>query len=161
VAPDERPVLVAFDGSPEAQAAVRTAAGVLSGRTLIVVSVWEPGIAVAMTSMTDPTGLSIAPLPSPETMAAVDEAQRDHAADTAGAGAQLARQLGATAEPLSVADEVNVAGTIASLADQHDAAVVVVGTRGLGRVKAGLLGSTSQGLLHHTKRPVMVVRAPT
>ena len=90
----------------------------------------------------------------------MDEAQRDHSADTAGAGVELARRLGATAEPLSVPDEVDVAGTIASLADQHDVSVVVTGARGLGRVKAGLLGSTSQGLLHGTRRPVLVVRAP-
>jgi nucleotide-binding universal stress UspA family protein len=160
MSPDERPVLVAYDGSAEAQAAVRTAATVLSGRTLIVVSVWEPGLAIAMNSINDPSGLAFA-TPSVETMATVDDVQRDHAADTARAGAELARRLGAKAEPLSVADEVNVAGTIASLADRHDACAVVVGSRGLGRVKAKLLGSTSHGLLRRTGRPVVVVRAPT
>jgi nucleotide-binding universal stress UspA family protein len=34
----------------------------------------------------------------------------------------------------------------------------VVGSRGLGRVKARLLGSTSDGLLRSTNRPVLVVR---
>jgi nucleotide-binding universal stress UspA family protein len=157
---DQRPVVVAYDGSAEAQAAVRTAAGLFAGRTLLVVSVWEPGLALALTSMSDPSGLTFAPPPTPETMAAADEAQRDHAAGTARAGVELARQMGATAEPLSVADEVNVADTIASLADQQDACAVVIGSRGLGRVKAGLLGSTSQGLLHSTNRPVLVVSGP-
>ena len=57
-------------------------------------------------------------------------------------------------------DEVNVAETLARLADERDAAAVVVGTRGLGRVKSAMLGSTSRGLMHHTRRPVVVVRAP-
>lgn len=139
---------------------MRTAAGVLAGRKLIVVSVWEPGLATTMTPASDPTGMGLASLPDPATMAAVDEAQRDHSADTAGAGVELARQLGATAEPLSVPDEVDVAGTIATLAEEHDAAVVVVGARGLGRMKARLLGSTSQALLRGTHRPVLVVRTP-
>ena len=78
----------------------------------------------------------------------------------AGAGADFARELGATAESIPVTDETNVTGAIASEADRHDACAVVVGSRGLGRVKAPLLGSTTQGLLRHTRRPVVVVRAP-
>jgi nucleotide-binding universal stress UspA family protein len=37
---------------------------------------------------------------------------------------------------------------------------MVVGSRGLGGIKARLLGSTSRKLLQHTRRPVLVVRAP-
>jgi nucleotide-binding universal stress UspA family protein len=157
---DERPVVVAFDGSPESEAAVRAAAGLFSARTLVVVSVWEPGLAMAMTSPPDGlSGLSYS-APDPETMATVDRLQNERASETAEAGAALARELGATAEPHSVPDEVNIAETLVRLADERDAAAVVVGTRGLGRVKSALLGSTSRGLMHHTRRPVVVVRAP-
>jgi nucleotide-binding universal stress UspA family protein len=156
---DERPVVVAFDGSPESQAAVRSAAGLFGDRTLVVVSVWEPGLAIAMTAPPDGlSGLSYAP-PNPETMAIIDQAQREHATEAAEAGAALARELGATAKPHPVPDELDIAETLVRVADERDAAAVVVGSRGLGRVKARLLGSTSQGLLHHSKRPVVVVRA--
>lgn len=157
---DERPVVVAFDGSPESEAAVRAAAGLFSGRTLVVVSVWEPGLAMAMA--TPPDGLSGMSYgtPDPETMRIVDSAQHERATEAAEAGALLARELGATAEPHAVPDEVNIAETLVHLADERDAAAVVVGTRGLGRVKSTLLGSTSRGLMHHTRRPVLVVRAP-
>jgi nucleotide-binding universal stress UspA family protein len=156
----ERPVVVAFDGSPESEAAVRAAADLFSARTLVVVSVWEPGLAMAMTSPPDGlSGLSDS-APNPDTMAMVDRAQNERATEAAEAGAALARELGATAEPHAVPDEVNVAETLARLADERDAAAVVVGTRGLGRVKSAMLGSTSRGLMHHTRRPVVVVRAP-
>ena len=39
------------------------------------------------------------------------------------------------------------------LADEHDAAAIVVGSEGLGAVKSALFGSVSAGLLHHCKRP--------
>jgi nucleotide-binding universal stress UspA family protein len=157
---DERPVVVAFDGSPESEAAVRAAAGLFSGRTLVVVSVWEPGLAMAMTSPPDGlSGLSYG-APSPETMAMVDRIHHERASEAAETGAALARELGAEAVPHSVPDEVDIAETVAGVADERDAAAVVVGTRGLGRVKSALLGSTSRGLMHHTRRPVVVVRAP-
>jgi nucleotide-binding universal stress UspA family protein len=157
---DERPVVVAFDGSPESHAAVRAAAGLFAGRTLVVVSVWEPGLALTITPPPDGlSGLSYV-APSPETMAMMDRVQHDRASDTAELGAALARELGADAAPHPVPDEVDIAETLAGVADERDAAAVVIGTRGLGRVKSALLGSTSRGLMHHTKRPVVVVRAP-
>jgi nucleotide-binding universal stress UspA family protein len=157
---DARPVVVAYDGSAESQAAVREAAILFAGRTLVVVTVWEPGLALTTSAAADPLGGLASVPPSAETMAMVDGAQRDHAAETAAAGADLARGLGATVEPHPVPDELDVAETVASVADASDAAAVVVGARGLGRIKSSLLGSTSRELLHRTKRPVVVVRAP-
>ena len=155
----ERPVVVAFDGSKESEAALRAAAELFPGRRLVVVSVWEPGLALAMTAPPDGlSGLSYAP-PSPETMAMVDAAQHERSSGAAEAGAALARELGAEADAHSVPDEVDVAETLAGVADERDAAALVGGSRGLGSMKARLLGSTSQGVLHHTKRPVVVVRA--
>jgi nucleotide-binding universal stress UspA family protein len=155
---EERPVVVAFDGSPESEAAMRAAVGLFPGRTLVVVSVWEPGLALAIASQ--PDGLSGLTYGAPdlETVAAIDSVQREHAGTSAEAGAALARELGATAEAHPVPDERAIAETLAAVADERDAAAVVVGSRGLGRVKARLLGSTTQGLLHNTRRPVVVVR---
>jgi nucleotide-binding universal stress UspA family protein len=159
MAPDTRPVVVAYDGSAEAQAAVREAVALFPHRSLVVVSVWEPGLAaMAMAPGMDQVGATYQL--DPVESAALDRAERDHATDVAEAGAELARGLGATAEPLAVADELAVAETVGAVADERDACAIVVGSRGLGRIKARLLGSTSQGLLHHTRRPVLVVRAP-
>ena len=160
MSPDEQPAVVAYDGSEEAQAAVREAARLLPGRRLVVVSVWEQGLALMLIPPTDTISGVPTMAPSPETVATTDRIQHDHAADTATQGAEIARGLGAEAEPYPVADDVDAAETIAAQAERLDAAAIVIGSRGLGRVKSRLLGSTSQGLLRHTRRPVIVVRAP-
>src|SRR4051794_14833395 len=112
---DQRPVVVGFDGSEESEAAVREAAALFGDRTLVVVSVWEPALAqTMMRGPDDLSGMSYTP-PDPETMAVIDGVQRDRATDTAAAGAELARTLGATVEPHPVPDELNIAETLAGV----------------------------------------------
>jgi nucleotide-binding universal stress UspA family protein len=152
-----RPVVVSFDGSAPSAAALRVAADELPGRHLLIVSVWEPGFTTAMLTPTDASGLSFA-TPDPNQIVAVDRLQRDHATQVAESGVAMAERLGATAEAIPTRDEASVAETLCSIADQHDAALIVVGSRGLGAVKARLLGSTTRRLLHDARRPVLVVR---
>jgi nucleotide-binding universal stress UspA family protein len=113
-----------------------------------------------MTMAPPPGEIGMGYMPDPIDVAAVDRAQSDHATNAAEAGASVARGLGATVEALAVPDSVDIAETLASIAEERDAAAMVVGSRGLGGIKARLLGSTSRKLLQHTRRPVLVVRAP-
>jgi nucleotide-binding universal stress UspA family protein len=159
MATDARPVVVAFDGSAEARAAIAGAVTLFPGRRVVVVSVWEPGLALALAPTRDMTGIGYPP-PSVEEVEALDEVQQDHAFEAAEAGAALARELGATAEPHPVADEAHVADMIAAIADRVDACAIVVGSRGLGGVRSRLFGSTSRDVLQRTDRPVLVVKAP-
>jgi len=156
---DARPAVVAFDGSAEARAAVAAAIELFPGRRLVIVSVWEPGLALALAPTRDLTGVGYPP-PTAAEVEALDRVQHDHAVEMAETGAALARELGATAEPDPVADEADVADTIAAVAERVDACVVVVGSRGLGRVRSRLFGSTSREVLQRSGRPVLVVKAP-
>jgi nucleotide-binding universal stress UspA family protein len=156
---DQRPVVVAYDGSAAAAEAVRKAADLFPGRVLIVVSVWEPGMAMAVAGARDPASLGYAS-PGIEEMVAVDRMQRDHAAAAAEQGADVARALGATVEAVAVPDDVDVAETLASVAERRDAIVVVVGTHGVGGMLSRLFGSTTRKLLQVCDRPVLVVKAP-
>ncbi|HEY6751003.1 MAG TPA: universal stress protein, partial [Rubrobacteraceae bacterium] len=47
---------------------------------------------------------------------------------------------------------------IVILADEIDAGLVVVGSRGLGGIRRLLLGSVSDGVVRHAHCPVLVVR---
>jgi nucleotide-binding universal stress UspA family protein len=159
--PDARPVVVAFDGSAESHEAVRTAGTLFHDRLVLVVTVWEPGLAMASAMVPSPEvgGAGYIP-PPPEEVEMVDRAQRHHAVATADAGVQIAIDAGARAEAVPVPDDLNIAETMVSIAEERDAAALVVCSRGLGRVKAAQLGSTTRRLLHETRRPVLVVRTP-
>ena len=153
----EAPAVVAFDGSAESAEAVRAAARLFGHVRLVVVSVWEPGLAFAMAPAYDPSGVGY-PMPTGEQVAMLDEVQRDHAAATAEAGTRIAVALGARAEPYPVPDRAKVADTIAALAGELGACAIVVGSRGRGAVRSKLLGSTSAELLRQAPCPVVVVR---
>jgi nucleotide-binding universal stress UspA family protein len=56
--------------------------------------------------------------------------------------------------------EETPAQALVDLADERDARVIVVGTRGERPLTGALLGSTPHKLLHLSDRPVLVVPAP-
>jgi nucleotide-binding universal stress UspA family protein len=156
--PGPAPILVAYDGSPQARVALERAARLFSGRPVVIATVWEQGLAAAVP---DPAGIGgpAAPVDLAE-VAEVDDLMAKRAATIAAEGADRARAAGLDPTPVSTEDEGKVAATIAAIADEHDVDVVVVGSRGLSGLKARLLGSTSDSVLHHCGRPVLVVRGP-
>ena len=58
-------------------------------------------------------------------------------------------------------DAVTVWRAILEVAEEMNAAVVVVGARGRSGLGSALLGSVSYGVAHNGKRPVLIVPAPT
>jgi nucleotide-binding universal stress UspA family protein len=158
--PERSTAVIAFDGSPAAKNAIVAAAKILGRCDVLVVTVWEEGLAYATSGIAmAPTGDAM--LSPPVDPAVADEVDRDlheHAERVAGEGAALAVSLGLGARALPLADdEESVARTILKAADDHDAAVIVVGSRGLGGIRARLEGSTSRAVLRHASRPVLVV----
>ena len=54
-------------------------------------------------------------------------------------------------------DKASAWQTILDVAEDTDAHLIVLGTRGRTAVQSGLLGSVSGALVHHSTRPVLVV----
>ena len=146
------PALIAYDGSEDAAAAIRHAGHLVGARPAVVVYVWQ---SLAGTLLhTDPAGLTGT---MREAAAELDEEDRREAERLAAEGADLARQAHFEAEPRALQGRPRAWPVLLEAADAVDAAVVVMGSRGLGATKSTLFGSVSSGLLHHARRPVLVV----
>jgi nucleotide-binding universal stress UspA family protein len=149
------PIVIAFDGSPASRQAVTDAARLLGPRSVLVVTVWEAGLAYAMPGMR-PDGLLATPV-DPGLAREIDRDVHSQAEQIAGEGAALAQSLGLDAMPLAVPDERNVPETILGVAEDNQADAIVVGSRGLSGIRARLEGSTTTALLKHASCPVIVV----
>jgi nucleotide-binding universal stress UspA family protein len=147
----ERPVLIAYDGSAHARAALRSAAALLAPRATVVVCVWAPIESVAATLVALPASVAHAGA------TAIDAASREEAERLAKEGTELARGAGLDASPRALAGAGPAWNAIVRFADEIDAAIVVTGTRGRSPLAAAVIGSTAQGVLSHARRPVLVV----
>ena len=77
--PEVSPIVIAYDGSDAARAAVNEAAALFGSRHAIVLTVWEPGLADFMLMPnTMGTGTMMMPY-DPATVQAIDKAAEDHA----------------------------------------------------------------------------------
>ncbi len=146
-------ILIAYDGSDDAKAAITTAAQLFPGEPVTVVHAWQHFIDIMARS-----GSTAAVIVDYD---AVDTASETTAGERASEGAELARQAGlGEARGATVAVTTSLAAAILAEAQAVDARAIVMGSRGLGAVKAFFLGSVSSALLHHADRPVVVVPSP-
>jgi nucleotide-binding universal stress UspA family protein len=149
----QAPVLLCFDGSEDARAAIAKAGALLAHRPAVVLTVWEP---VASWAPYDPVTILDAPVSRLASHAlGLDEDMRDLAQKRVERGVKLAADAGFRTE--GRAEKGKPWQTICRVADEVGAETIVVGARGLGRVQSMLLGSVSAAVVHHAKRPVLVV----
>lgn len=147
------PVLFAYDGSDHAKAAIERAGAVLKHGTAVVATAWTTFEGAAPAALLALPGDMVR-----EGAQALDEAGRETAEELAAEGAELARAAGFDAEPHAVRCTGPFFVGLIEAADEVDASVIVAGSRGRSSLAAAVLGSVSTGLLHHTHRPVLIVR---
>jgi nucleotide-binding universal stress UspA family protein len=149
------PVVIAYDGSPHAQAAIERAAELLRPRHAVVVCAWRPlEVAAPAASIATPKGVALAGARG------LDAKERHRAERLAAEGATRADAAGLTAEPRAIGLDGPAWHAIVDCASSLDAVAVVTGSRGRPRALTALLGSTAVGVLQHAGRPVLVVTAP-
>lgn len=147
------PVLLAFDGSRDAEAAIIKAGQMLAPRNAVVITAWEPA---ASWAPYDPVTVITAPVDRLISYAAgIDDSLRDIAQETLERGVRLAIEAGFHATGRLVRGRPSHA--IRAAAEELGADPIVVGARGAGRIESALLGSVSGSLVAHAKRPVLVV----
>ena len=147
-------VLIAYDGSPHADAAIDQAATLFPGAQAFVATAWR--------SIRPAAGAAHLALPQEmiaEAIGNLDGAAEAEAIEAAAAGAVRAEAAGLRATPLTVAAEPNTWVGLLAAAEENAADVIAVGSRGRSAVSSALLGSVSNALVHNADRPVLVVRA--
>ena len=147
----QRPIVVGYDGSQGARAALAYAAELFPGRRALIVTAWL-GVAESTPEfLFAPGGVVVA------AAEALGDVMRERAQELAAEGARLGRESGLEAEPHTVHGEHAIWRGIVDSAVEHDAEVVIVGSRGRAPVVAALLGSVATGVVNHASRPVLVV----
>jgi len=147
------PLLIGYDGSEHAKHAIRSASRLLTGRDALVVTVWQPTSDVGAFAW---YGAG----PNMVDFAELDRAGAEAGGRVAEEGARIAREAGLRAEPIAIEATPPVWKTIVETADLHEAAAIVMGSRGLTGLRSMVLGSVSSAVVHHTDRPTLVIHHP-
>jgi len=148
-------ILICYDGSDDAKAAIETAGRLFEGRPATVLTVWERFIDILAR-----TGAGFGFSASTADPDAVDRASEEAARASADEGVGLARAAGLNPQPRVRPRAGTIAEAIFEEAESDKADVIVMGSRGLTGVKSFLLGSVSHAVLQHADRPVVVVPSP-
>jgi nucleotide-binding universal stress UspA family protein len=151
---NQGPVLLAYDGSAHAKAAIERAGAVLQHGPAVVTTAWTSFESAAPGALLAMPGDMVR-----ESVDLLDDAGRETAEALAAEGSELARAAGFDAEPRALRSSGPFFAALLEAADELDARAIVAGSRGRSSLAAAVLGSVSTGLLHHTRRPVLIVRA--
>jgi len=142
-------ILIAYDGSEDAKAAIEQAGKLFNGQSATVVTVWQRFIDT-MARVGGGIGVIV-------DYDDIDSSSEQAAVERANEGAALAAGAGLKADGRAVVLDSTIAEAILRVSNEVDAAVVVLGSRGYTGVKSVVLGSVSNHVLHNADRPVLVV----
>jgi nucleotide-binding universal stress UspA family protein len=148
------PLLICYDGSEDAKLAIESAAGLLAAKPALVLTVWQPTAALGSFAWSGATANMV-------NFVELDRAGAEDACRVAIDGVRIAQEAGLEAEPCAIKATGPVWKTIVETADRHDAAAIVMGSRGLTGVRSMLLGSVSSAVVHHADRPTLVIHRPS
>lgn len=150
-------LMIAYDGSANADRAIRYAGTFLRAETAHVVTAWQPGTMSAPRMSSLAAGMQ--PFLDTRLDTQVDDALEAESAAVNERGVALATDVGLTATGTLVEVESTVWGALVAAADALDVDLLVTGTRGDTGLKALLRSSVAERVLKHCSRPVFIVPA--
>jgi len=142
-----RSIIVGTDGTVTAERAVRQAAGLAAdeGARLVVVSAYQP-------SSERPSGTEAERVPSELRYTLTDRVQTEELAER---GRALAKSVGVE-KVVVQALEGDPSHVLITAANEFDAGLIVVGSKGLTSHAHFLLGSVASSVAHHAPCDVLV-----
>jgi nucleotide-binding universal stress UspA family protein len=141
----DAPLLICYDSSAGARHAIAHAGALLPGKHAVILNIWSLPLEMAVYGLGNVAAYS-------------EDSQKKLAEAAAEEGCEIAREAGLVARPLVASGNLEgTSRTILRVADEVDASLIIMGSRGLGGMRTLLLGSVSHGVVHHSHRPVLVV----
>jgi nucleotide-binding universal stress UspA family protein len=140
----DAPILICYDRSAHARRAIETAAELFPSSRAVVLD-------VAPVLTEEESYFELSPF-APN----FEELNREAALEQSSVGVQLAERAGIRAEGRADVSGRTWDGVVA-VAEEIDAAVIVIGSRGLNGAKALLRHSLSHQVAQHAGRPVLIV----
>jgi nucleotide-binding universal stress UspA family protein len=147
-------ILLCYDGSEDAQAALELTITLFAGKPVTVVAVWEPYSEVISH---EGWGFGYGYAPPPGDVEQIDASVCRHATGAVEDAVRRLKEKGLEVSGRVEAMRGSIAATVLALGDELDADAIVLGTRGRSGVRSLLLGSVSHAVLQHADRPVLVV----
>jgi nucleotide-binding universal stress UspA family protein len=151
-------ILICYDDSDSSRRALAVAQRTLGHHPATLLHVYHAPEAVLAdafsTKGSDPTG-------GPVSQARLESLAAKRAREVLDSGRAIVSELDAAVdvEAREAATDAPIWRTILDVADEIDAELIVAGTRGPTAVAEQPLGSVSDGLVHHSGRPVLIVPA--
>jgi len=149
----DRPLLICYDGSEGARAALEAVAEARPDSKAIVACYWQP--------FGNPSkNLAVNILELVQDPASINAREEELTQRVADEGAELARSLGLDAEGRAVKIDSPVDEAILAHAEEIDAAEIVLGCRSRSSIRSLILGDVANEVVQRATRPVFVVPSP-
>jgi nucleotide-binding universal stress UspA family protein len=147
------PLLVCYDASEAAKAALGEAARLFEGQEAVVVCYWQP-----LSPRSSRFGNDIRELV--EDPDDINRREQELAGSIADEGAALARDAGLDARAQTVQIDGPIEEAILAHADELEAAAIVIGSRSRSSLRSLLIGNVANEVVQRSSRPVFLTPSP-